>query len=94
MITKDTVRHIAKLARLKLSAQEEDMYTEQLGKILDYVAELQSVDTTGVQPAAHVLPVNNIMRDDEVKSPHNQSQILKEGPSVENNFFRVPKIGD
>lgn len=94
MISKDTVRHIAKLARLKLSAQEEDMYTEQIGKILDYVAELQTVDTTGVQPAAHILPVNNIMRDDIVQPPHCQTQILEQAPDVENSFFRVPKIGD
>jgi aspartyl-tRNA(Asn)/glutamyl-tRNA(Gln) amidotransferase subunit C len=94
MISKDTVRHIAKLARLKLSAQEEDIYTEQLGKILEYVAELQSVDTTGIQPTAHILPVNNIMRDDEVQSPQNQDMLLKCAPDVENNFFRVPKIGD
>ena len=94
MITKETVRHIAKLARLKLSAQEEDIYTEQLGKILDYVAELQSVDTTGVQSAAHILPVNNIMRDDHVSSRQSQDMILKGAPDVENNFFRVPKIGD
>jgi len=94
MISKETVRNIAKLARLKLSAQEEDMYTEQLGKILEYVAELQSVDTTGIQPAAHVLPVNNIMRNDEVKSAQSHDKILKCGPDVENNFFRVPKIGD
>jgi aspartyl-tRNA(Asn)/glutamyl-tRNA(Gln) amidotransferase subunit C len=94
MISKDTVRHIAKLARLKLSPQEEDMYTEQLGKILDYVEELQSVDTSGVQPAAHVLPVTNIMREDEVIRPENQSGILAEAPAEENNFFRVPKIGE
>ena len=94
MITKETVRHIAKLARLKLSAQEEDIYTEQLGKILDYVAELQTVDTTGVQPAAHSLPVNNIMRDDQVNSAQTQAMILKVAPDVENNFFRVPKIGE
>ena len=94
MIEKETVRHIAKLARLKLSDQEEDTYTEQIGKILEYVAELQSVDTAGVQPAAHILPVSNIMRDDQVTSPQNQEMILKVAPDVENNFFRVPKIGD
>ena len=48
MITKETVRHIAKLARLQLSDQEEQMYTEQLGKILDHVDALKAVDTTGV----------------------------------------------
>ena len=94
MITKETVRHISKLARLKLTAKEEDMYTEQLGKILDYVEELQAVDTTGVEPSAHVLPVNNIMREDEVVLPQTQEAILKQGPAIEKNFFRVPKIGD
>jgi aspartyl-tRNA(Asn)/glutamyl-tRNA(Gln) amidotransferase subunit C len=94
MITKETVRHIAKLARLKLTAQEEDMYTEQLGKILDHVEELQAVDTTGIEPAAHVLPISNIMREDEVKPCQTQEMILKEAPDKEKNFFRVPKIGD
>ncbi len=94
MISKDTVKHIAKLARLKLSAQEEDIYTEQLAKILEHVAELQSIDTTGIEPAAHVLPINNIMREDNVRLPQNQAMIIKGAPAVENNFFRVPKIGD
>ena len=68
MITKETVRHIAKLARLRLTAQEEETYTEQLGKILDHVDELQAVDTTGIEPMSHALPINNAMREDEVKA--------------------------
>lgn len=94
MISKETVQYIAKLARLKLSAEEEDIYTEQIGKILDYVAELQSVDTTGTPPAGHVLAINNVMREDEVKPSQSQAAIIACAPEAENNFFRVPKIGE
>ncbi len=94
MITKDTVRQIAKLARLKLSAQEEEIYTEQLSKILDYVDELQAVDTTGIEPMFHALPLNNAMREDEVKVSQSQEMILRGAPEAERGFFRVPKIGD
>ena len=94
MITKDTVRQIAKLARLRLSPQEEETYTEQLSKILDYVDELQAVDTTGVEPMFHALPLNNSMREDEVKAPQSQEMILRNAPEAERGFFRVPKIGD
>jgi aspartyl-tRNA(Asn)/glutamyl-tRNA(Gln) amidotransferase subunit C len=94
MITKETVKTIAKLARLKLSAQEEEMYTEQLGKILDHVNALQSIDTTGVEPMSHALPINNIMREDQVIPPQQRELILKGAPEAERDFFRVPKIGD
>lgn len=94
MITKEIVQKIAKLARLRLSLQEEETYTEQLGKILDHVNELQSIDTSGIEPMSHALPINNIMREDQVKSPQQRDMILKGAPEAERDFFRVPKIGD
>ncbi len=94
MITKETVRHIAKLARLKLSAQEEDIYTEQLGKILDHIDALKEVDTEGIEPMSHALQINNIMRDDKVEPCPGQEKILSAAPQAERGFFRVPKIGD
>jgi len=94
MITKETVRHIAKLARLRLSTQEEDIYTEQLGKILDHVDALQAVDTTGVEPMSHALQISNIMREDEVEPPPSKEKILSGAPQAERGFFRVPRIGD
>jgi aspartyl-tRNA(Asn)/glutamyl-tRNA(Gln) amidotransferase subunit C len=94
MITKETVQHIAKLARLKLSEQEEQMYTEQLGKILDHVDALKAVDTTGVEPMFHALEIHNIMREDVVVPTPGQELILKGAPEAERGFFRVPKIGE
>ena len=94
MITKETVRHIAKLARLQLSAEEEEMYAEQLGKILENVDALKDVDTTGVEPMSHALQISNIMREDEVVPSVGQEAILRGAPQAERGFFRVPKIGD
>ena len=94
MITTDTVRHVAKLARLKLSEDEEKLYTEQLGKILEYFDQLASVDTTGIEPMSHALPVTNVMRDDVIVPPPGSEVVLKTAPAREGSFFRVPKIGD
>ncbi len=62
MITSEIVEHVAKLARLKLSDDEKKLYTEQLGKIIGYFDELKAVDTTGIEPMSHALPVINVMR--------------------------------
>lgn len=94
MITKEMVQHIAKLARLRLSPEEETIYTEQLGKILDYVDALKEVDTTGIEPMSHALEISNVMREDEVITPPGQEMILKGAPESERGFFRVPKIGN
>lgn len=94
MITIDTVRHVAKLARLRLTEQEELLYTEQMGKILDYFDELAAVDTTGVEPMSHALPLTNVMREDEVEVTLTHDALLKNAPSTEDEFFRVPKIGE
>jgi aspartyl-tRNA(Asn)/glutamyl-tRNA(Gln) amidotransferase subunit C len=94
VITIDTVRHVAKLARLRLTEQEELLYTEQIGKILDYFDELAAVDTTGVEPMSHALPLTNVMREDEVEVTLTHDALLKNAPSTEDEFFRVPKIGE
>jgi aspartyl-tRNA(Asn)/glutamyl-tRNA(Gln) amidotransferase subunit C len=94
VITIDTVRHVAKLARLKLSEQEELLYTEQMGKIIEYFDELAAIDTTGVEPMSHALPITNVMREDEVEVTLTHDALLKNAPSIEDDFFRVPKIGE
>ncbi len=94
MITIDTVKHVAKLARLRLSEKEEILYTEQLGKILEYFDELAAVDTTGIEPMSHPLPLTNVMREDEVEVTLTHDALLKNAPSTEDEFFRVPKIGE
>jgi len=94
MITLKTVRHIAKLARLSLSAKEEALYTEQLGKIISYFDELKAIDTSAVKPMSHALSLTNVMRDDELLPSPGHEVMLAGAPQAERGFFRVPKIGD
>jgi aspartyl-tRNA(Asn)/glutamyl-tRNA(Gln) amidotransferase subunit C len=94
MITRKTVEDVAKLARLHLSEEEKTLYTEQLGKILGYFDELASLDTTGIEPMSHALPVINVMREDEIEAPLGHEVLLKTAPAREGAFIRVPKIGD
>lgn len=92
MITQDTVKHVAKLARLDLTPDEETQFTEQLGAILDYVEQLAEVDVEGVAPTAHPLPLQNVVRQD---SPHeclSREAVLQNAPATEQGMFRVPKI--
>ena len=65
-INEQEVRHVAKLARLACTDEEITRLTAQLGAILDYVAQLQDVDTTDVEPLAHCLPISNVFRQDAV----------------------------
>lgn len=92
MITKKEVEHTAKLARLTLSEEEKERYTEQLSRILDYFNQLNEVNTENVEPMIHVLPLRNVMREDYVNRSNNRDEILKNAPLEENGFFRVPKI--
>lgn len=94
MITVKDVEHIAKLARLRLSEDEKQLYTEQLGKIIQFFDELKAIDTTGVEPMSHALALTNVMRDDEVEPPYGHERLLATAPARDSAFFRVPKIGD
>ena len=92
MITKDEVKHVAKLARLELTEEETEKYSEQLGNILTYVEQMNEVDTTGIEPMPHAIPVTNVMREDEVKYEQTKEELMKNAPYEEDGFFRVPKI--
>jgi len=94
VITTEIVEHVAKLARLRLTEEEKILYTEQLSKIIGYFDELAAIDTTGVEPMSHALPVINVMREDEIETPPGHEALLKSAPKREGAFFRVPKIGD
>lgn len=94
MITIDNVEHVAKLARLRLSEHEKELYARQLGKIIDYFDELKAVNTDGVEPMSHALPVTNVMREDSIEPPPGHETVLANAPAREDAFFRVPKIGE
>ena len=86
------VEHIALLARLKLTQEEIDLYTEQLNSILECADDLKKIDTENVKPTAHAVELYNVLRDDEVKPSMPQDKALKNAPEAEDGFFRVPRI--
>ena len=92
MIGKEDVKHVAKLARLELSEEEIDKYSKQLGDILKHVEQMNEVDTTGIEPMPHAIPVFNVMREDEVKYEQTKEEMMANAPYEEDGFFRVPKI--
>ncbi len=92
MITKETVRHVAKLARLELAPHEEDQLTQELGAILGYVEQLAEVDVTGVEPTAQAIPVANVVREDRLHESLSRDEVLQNAPVPEQGMFRVPRI--
>ncbi len=93
-ITREEVRHIARLARLRFSDEEEGRMAEEMGRILDYVDKLDELDTTGVPPMSHVLDIHNVMREDEVEARIGREDALKNAPDADDAYFRVPKVID
>lgn len=91
-ISKQEVEHVAKLARLELSEQETDKLTEQLSNILTYVEQLNELDTSSIEPTAHVLDIRNVVRDDIVAPSLPQDKALANAPEKAAGHYRVPKI--
>lgn len=92
MISTEDVKHVAKLARLELTEAEIEQFSKQLGDILKYAEQMNEVDTQDVEPMAHPIPVVNVMREDEVKYEQTKEELMKNAPSEEDGFFKVPKI--
>ena len=91
-ISADDVRKVAKLARLDLADEKIATYTNQLESILDYVSQLQAVDTTDVPPTTRAVEVVNVTREDGVTPTQVREDILNQAPQREQDFYRVPKI--
>jgi aspartyl-tRNA(Asn)/glutamyl-tRNA(Gln) amidotransferase subunit C len=88
------VRHIGRLARLNLSDEEVARFGAQLESVLAYMDKLSEVDTTGVEPTAHPLPVCNVFREDAPAEPIGVDRALANAPMKETPYFRVPKVLD
>ncbi|OGC41220.1 asparaginyl/glutamyl-tRNA amidotransferase subunit C [candidate division WOR-1 bacterium RIFOXYD2_FULL_36_8] len=86
------IDHIAHLARLGLSEEEKMTFSKQLDNILQYAKNLNKLDTKDIPPTSHAIPISNVMREDVVKKYKDIDVILKNGPEIEENMFRVPKI--
>jgi len=91
-ITINEVEYVAKLARLKLSDEEKTLFTQQLDSILLYIDKLNELDTADVPPTSHVLALENVMRDDEVKPSYPPEEVLAIAPEREDSFFAVPRV--
>lgn len=86
------IEQIAELARLNLKPEEKAKLQKDLESILAYVEQLNAVPTDHVEPTSHVLNLENVFREDQVRPSDIREEILKHAPQREGNFFKVPKV--
>lgn len=91
-ITRDNVLYTAKLARLKIDEKDMAKFTRQIGDIIQYVEKLNELDLQGIEPTAHILPVDNVVREDTVTNGPPDEIIFKNAPVQEDRLFIVPQI--
>ncbi|MDD4802215.1 MAG: Asp-tRNA(Asn)/Glu-tRNA(Gln) amidotransferase subunit GatC [Syntrophomonas sp.] len=91
-LTIKEVEHVAMLARMNLSEDEKQRFTEQLSSILNYAGVLNTLDTDGVEPLTHILPAFNVFRTDTARNSMPREEILKNAPLAEEGQYKVPKI--
>lgn len=91
-LTLDEVRHIAQLARLSLTPEEEARFQVQLSAILDYAARLRAVDTSTIPPTASVLPLAAPLRPDEPRTTEVSTRLLGQAPEAAEGMFRIPPV--
>jgi len=92
MITIKDVEHVAKLARLELTEEEKEMFTHQLGDVLEHVEKMNEVNTEGVEPMNHPIDFYNVMREDVKIYENTREELMQNAPDIEGEFFKVPKI--
>ncbi|NOX97882.1 MAG: Asp-tRNA(Asn)/Glu-tRNA(Gln) amidotransferase subunit GatC [Nitrospirae bacterium] len=91
-ISKDDVKQVARLARLRLTEEEKEKFGKQLNQILAYVEKLNELNIENVEPTSHVVPLTNVLRKDEVKPSLSEEEALANAPERKGKYFKVPKI--
>ena len=91
-ITKEQVEHVALLARLKLSGEEREKMTEELNQILEHFEKLGELNTEDIKPTSHVLPLENILREDTLKPSLKREEALSNAPQRSEACFKVPPV--
>ena len=86
------IEKVAKLARLTLSEEEKRRFESQLDQILAHIEQLNRVDTTGVEPTSHAIPIHNAFREDEIKPSFPKDEVMGIAPAEEDGHFKVPRI--
>jgi aspartyl-tRNA(Asn)/glutamyl-tRNA(Gln) amidotransferase subunit C len=92
MLTREDVEKVAGLARLKLTDEEISEMTDKLGQVISYVAVLDEVDVSNVEPMAHVADVVNVLREDAVRDSLSREAALANAPKSDGKYFLVPQI--
>jgi len=86
------IEKVARLARLELSEEEKHTFGNQLEQILTYMEQLNRIDTTGVEPTSHAIPLQNAFREDEARPSYPREEVLGIAPEEEDGHFKVPRI--
>lgn len=92
MIDRKEVEHVARLARLTYTPEEIELFIHQLNAILNYFEQLKELDTTGIEPTSHAIPLNNVFKGDDVRDSLPVEAALSNAPDKKDDCFRVPKI--
>ena len=91
IISDETIEYVGILAKLELSDEENEQAKKDMGEMLDYIDQLNELDTTGVEPMSHVFPVHNVFREDEVTNGDGREDTLANAPLMRDGGFEVPK---
>ena len=91
-ISKDTVKKVARLARIDLEPKELEKLSGQLKEILDFIDQLKKVDVSQVKPTSHILPLNNVLREDKERASLPAEKALENAPLKVQGSFGVPKV--
>ncbi len=86
------IDHVAKLARLALTTEEKEKFSQQLGDVLHHIEQLGKVDVSGVEPTAHAFPLYNVWQDDVAQPGLSVELALKNAPAKRDNMIAVPKV--
>lgn len=91
VISDETIDYVGILAKLELSHEEREAAKRDMGRMLDYIDQLNSLDTSGVDPLSHVFPVNNVFREDVVTNGDERERMLANAPEVKEGQYQVPR---
>jgi aspartyl-tRNA(Asn)/glutamyl-tRNA(Gln) amidotransferase subunit C len=91
-ISQKDLEHVARLARLAFKPEELEVMTGQMDAILGYVDKLNELDTEGIKPMAHAVPMSNAFREDKIKPAIDIERALQNAPLAEDGYFKVPKV--
>ncbi len=91
-ISREEVDYVASLARIAFTEEESEKLQKDMSAVLDYIAALNELDTEGVEPTEHILPLQNVFREDVVEESLPIEKVLQNAPESESHAFKVPRV--